>query len=126
MTERPTRPAVRAPAPDLAVDVHDVGGLPVVAVRGELDIVTVPRVRERIEPVGTPLVLDLVGVRLLSSAALQMLVDLHEDHRAGGHVLHVVVDRTRTVLRPLQITGLDGVLALHATVPDALAGRQLT
>ena len=34
--------------------------------------------------------------------------------------LRIVVDHTRPVIRPIQVTGLDDVLALFDTVEDAL------
>jgi anti-sigma B factor antagonist len=42
-------------------------------------------------------------------------------HR-GVDSLRIVVDNTRPVIRPIQLTGLDQVLSLYYSVADALTG----
>ena len=100
----------------------------VIAVEGEVDALTAPRLRaalgdafERLD--GRPLVVDLTNVRFLGSAGLRTLFDTAAeavDHR-GFDPLRVVVDHTRPVIRPIEMVGLDNVLSLYESVDDALA-----
>jgi len=72
---------------------------------------------------GRMLVLDLTQVRFLGSAGLRTLLDSAAEavtHR-GHEPLRVVVDENRPVVRPIEIVGLDNVLALYHSVSDALA-----
>ena len=100
----------------------------VLEVEGEVDGLTAPRLRaaiadafERLET--RPLVVNLSAVRFLGSAGLRMLFDSAAEavHQRGSEPLRIVVDHTRPVIRPIQIVGLDKVLALYTSVGDALA-----
>jgi anti-sigma B factor antagonist len=102
------------------------GGV-VVEVDGEIDGLTAPRLRtavfdafDRVD--GKPVVVDLTSVRFLGSAGLRALFDIAaESVNQRGHTpLRVVVDHTRPVIRPIEIVGLDNVLALYESVSDAL------
>ena len=99
----------------------------VVEVEGEVDGLTAPRLRAAVTEAldredGKPLVIDLAAVRFLGSAGLRMLFDLAREavHQRGFQPLRVVVDHTRPVIRPIEIVGLDNVLALYESVDDAL------
>jgi anti-sigma B factor antagonist len=95
---------------------------------GEIDGLTAPRMRAAIGAAferltGRMLVLDLTQVRFLGSAGLRTLLDSSAEavtHR-GHQPLRVVVDENRPVVRPIEIVGLDNVLALYHSVGDALA-----
>jgi anti-sigma B factor antagonist len=100
----------------------------VLEVDGEVDGLTAPRLREAISAAfdrvdGRPLVLDLSAVRFLGSAGLRMLFDSAAEavNQRGRQPLRIVVDHTRPVIRPIEIVGLDNVLALYESVGDALA-----
>lgn len=101
----------------------------VIAARGELDSLTVPHVEATVREylVAGPdrvqvAVVDLSGVTFLSSAGLELLMQLDQAAVAGNYELRVVTGGGRAVLRPLQLTGLDQHLRLYATVTDALTG----
>jgi anti-sigma B factor antagonist len=106
--------------------VHDQSHALVVTVAGEIDRFTVDRLRAAVAAgfdqlcEGEILVIDLTGVTFLGSPGLQALVDVTETAQQRREPLRLVVDHTRPVLRPLQITGLDTVLALYDTVEQAL------
>jgi anti-sigma B factor antagonist len=106
--------------------VHDQSHARVVTVAGEIDRFTVDRLRAAVVAgfdqlcEGEILVIDLTGVTFLGSPGLQTLVDVTETAQQRREPLRLVVDHTRPVLRPLQITGLDTVLALYDTVEQAL------
>ena len=98
----------------------------VVTVAGEIDLFTVDRFRAAVAAGfdelrdGEVLVIDLTEVTFLSSQGLQALVDVTQAAQRRREPLRIVVDHTRTVTRPIVVTGLDGVLALFNTVDDAL------
>jgi len=73
------------------------------------------------------LVLDLTHVRFLGSSGLRTLRDsaLEAADHDGHQPLRVVVDHRRPVIRPIEIVGLDQILALYHTVEDAIAAGDL-
>jgi anti-sigma B factor antagonist len=106
--------------------VHATGEALVVTVGGEIDLVTVDRFRAAVTAGfdqlhdGEILVLDLTEVTFLSSQGLQALVDVTQAAQRRREPLRIVVDNTRPVIRPIELTGLDNVLALFDTVEEAL------
>ncbi|MFI9383455.1 STAS domain-containing protein [Kutzneria sp. NPDC052558] len=115
----------RADAPVLWVDTEFAGAAVVVHVRGEIDMVSKDRLDERLraaEAVAVPpapVVLDLTGVRFLASMGLALLVTHHELCADRGTPLRVVATGHQ-VLRPIQITGLDQLLAITRSVAEAV------
>jgi anti-sigma B factor antagonist len=82
-----------------------------VSVTGEVDSITAPGLGncllEVIARPGTGTVeLDLRGVTFLDSAGLSALATAHRAAQAAGCELHMRCGTTRSVVRPLQITGL--------------------
>jgi anti-sigma B factor antagonist len=99
-------------------------GRAVIGLRGEVDIYTAPRFKERllalIDGGATRLVVDLSGVTFIDSTALGVLIGgVRRLHDAGGEMALVVT--TRPVERVLSITGLERVFVIHATRDAALA-----
>ena len=98
----------------------------VVTVAGEIDLYTVDRFRTAVAAGfdqlhdGQILVIDLTEVTFLSSQGLQALVEVTQTAQRRHEPLPIVIDRTRPVIRPIEITGLDDVLALFNTIEDAL------
>jgi anti-anti-sigma factor len=84
-----------------------------------------PGQRSRTRSVGAgcrQLVLDLTGVEFLGSHGLKVLADTAAVTAQGGHgLLRVAVGRSKRMLRPIQLAGLNAVLALHENVEDAIA-----
>ncbi len=119
------------PAPGgLGIVHHEVDGMLVIAVTGEVDLETAPALHEAVtagidRTRGMPCVLDLTTVTFLGSAGLTALVDATGRAEARREPLRIVVDSNRPVIRPIQVTGLDDVLRLYHTVDEAVgAGRQ--
>lgn len=111
----------------MTVDREDRGGCLVLVVHGEVDLGTGARLTEAgtdavSQAAGRPVVLDLSAVGFLSSSGLGLLVALDEDARAAGVSLRVVVDHSRSVIRPIRTLGLDEVLTLFRSLDDAVAG----
>jgi anti-sigma B factor antagonist len=112
-------------ATPIAVEVQAIDGGAVVAVTGEVDLLTADRLRDVLcaAVVDHPLVVaDLSAVAFLSSSGLTALALADRAAVAEGHELRVVA-RDRVVLRPIEITGLADRIRLFASVLDAVAGR---
>ena len=112
--------------PDLHTTVHRLGGCVVIAFAGEIDLLTAPvahtTVQQALQTSGgtTIVVLDLSEVTFLSSKGLQLLLDLADATSDRGMQLRVVPGTHHSVVRPLEITGIDTVLALFPTREQAL------
>jgi anti-sigma B factor antagonist len=108
-------------------------GALVLVVDGAVDGLTAPRLRAAIGEAfdrldGRILVLDLSRVGFLGSPGLRALFDsATEAVRHGGHrPLRVVVDHTRPVIRPIEMVGLDNMLALYHELDEALRNEEPT
>jgi anti-sigma B factor antagonist len=124
-----TGPRGDVPPPDqlMTVTQTDRGSQPVLVVRGEVDLSTGGRLRDTVSSVlqqtgAGPVILDLSAVDFLSSSGLGHLVALDEEGRQLSRPLRIVVDDTRSVVRPITTMGLDDVLSLFGTVDEAVAG----
>jgi anti-sigma B factor antagonist len=117
----------QAPAAEqlLRVESRRAGSALVVTVAGEVDMFTAPRVEAAVgralaDPAVDVIVIDLTDVEFLDHAGLSALVDAHRAAERQDEPLRIVVDHNRPVVRPLEITGLERVLALYDDVPEAL------
>lgn len=105
---------------------HATGEALVVTVAGEIDLLTADRLRVAVAAGfenlrdGEMLVIDLTQVTFMDSRGLQTLVDVTQAAQQRPEPLHIVVDHTRPVIRPIQVTRLHEVLALFDTLEDAL------
>ena len=104
----------------------------VLTVTAEIDGLTAPRLRHEMDAAfdvldGRSLIVDLTEVQFLGSPGLRTLRESADIavHKRGSGTLRVVVDRQRPVIRPIEIAGLDLLLALYHTVEHALAGGDL-
>ncbi|WP_158852143.1 STAS domain-containing protein [Saccharothrix deserti] len=103
-------------------------GLLLVRVSGSLDAASHRPIAAELdalfEPHPTSIVLDLRDVDFMGSAGIALLINAR--HRAGrlGTPFAVVADN-RSVLRPLQVSQVDGAIGLHATVDEAIAAVRL-
>ena len=109
------------------VNVAPVGDWSVVAVAGEVDVATAPRLRkEVIELVGAGhhrMVLDLEAVDFMDSTGLGVLIGVLRRLNAVGGELRVVCATPR-ILDLFSLTGLDKVFDLRPSVDDAVAGGE--
>ncbi|MFZ0120995.1 MAG: STAS domain-containing protein [Pseudonocardiaceae bacterium] len=105
--------------------VRREGAAIVVVVEGEVDLLTVGRLRAAVDEAlrdaaGRPVVVDLTAVTFLGSHGLAALAEAASKAEGRREPLRLVVDETSAVIRPMQLTGLDEVLALYCTVQEAL------
>ncbi|MEO3976854.1 STAS domain-containing protein [Streptomyces sp. CAU 1734] len=100
----------------------------VVTVSGELDVYTAPAFRDRLAEAAArseaDVVCDLSTVSYFDSTTIGVLVGALKNvcTRPGQRQLRVVAP-TDPVRKVLQLTGLDQVIPVYATVADALAAR---
>lgn len=110
----------------LGLDMREVPGALILTVTGEIDVLTTPRLRAAVskclDRADELLVVDLTEVSFLGSHGLAALVGAAQESATGPKKapLRLVVDENRPVVRPLEVTGLDDVLALYNSVDDAL------
>lgn len=105
---------------DLSVVEHH--GFTVVSVKGEIDVYTAPRLREKIVELANDghyqVVLDLNGVDFLDSTGLGVLVGGLKRLRSHDGDLSLVCNQHR-ILRVFEITGLTKVFSIYDTVETA-------
>jgi len=105
VTTRPTA------GPVASVPAVDLGG-PIVVVTGDLDLTTVDGVRARMAAAierGGRVVVDLRGVRHVSSAGVRLLAEAADQ----APQLSVIARGLSAVARVLRLTGVDDLVAVH-------------
>jgi anti-sigma B factor antagonist len=115
------------PEDELHISSSHLGTAVVLTVTGEIDLNTAPELQDAIlagiAEAGSGLcVVDLTKVDFLGSAGLAALLEATAHAQGKPKPLRIVVDANRPVIRPIEVTGLDQVLALFHTVEEALAG----
>lgn len=107
---------------DLGLEVSKRNGFAVLSVRGEVDIYTAPRFRERlIELVcdgNHQVIVDLDGVDFLDSTGLGVLVGGLKRLRSNDGDLSLVCTQGR-ILKMFEITSLTKVFDIYGTVEEA-------
>lgn len=109
--------------PTFGIQEHKVGDIPVLAVTGEIDVATAPELRAHLaehEGDETLVVVDLSAVGFLDSTALGVLVAALRKRGDAGKQLPLVVTDPH-VLKVFEITGLDQVFSISASVDEALS-----
>ncbi len=109
---------------DLTLETRDVDGRTIVAVGGEIDVYTAPKLRDKITELvaaGTyDLVIDMEAVEFLDSTGLGVLVGGLKKVRAHDGSLHLICNQDR-LLKIFRITGLAKVFVIHESAESALA-----
>lgn len=110
---------------DLTLETREIDGKTVVAVGGEIDVYTAPKLRDTISDIVSggayDLVVDLSAVEFLDSTGLGVLVGGLKKVRAHDGSLALVCAEGR-LLKIFRITGLAKVFTIHADQASALAG----
>jgi anti-sigma B factor antagonist len=112
--------------PGFEVGAVTTGPHAVVTVRGELDAHTAPMLKERllglVDEGIDRMVVDLREVTFIESVGLGTLVAARKRLRQSDKSLCLVIAGEQSVLRrTFEITGLDKVFPIHATVEAASA-----
>ena len=103
----------------------------VVRVKGDVDSSTVDELTARLTAAlqlaathpSRTVVIDLQPVTFFGSAALNAMLECHEEGRDAGTAVRLVADHDQ-VLRPIQVTELDRIFNIYPTLSDALAREQ--
>jgi anti-sigma B factor antagonist len=95
---------------ELSLDVSsDPTGQVVIAVAGEVEMVTAPQLAACIlEHATSDVVVDLSNVTFLDSSGITALVHGYNELRKNGHTLRTTGERD-LIRRVLEISGLDGL-----------------
>ena len=109
---------------DLRLDVTERDGVAVLAVHGEVDVSTAPRLRQQLVELASGghdrAVVDLEAVDFLDSTGLGVLVSGLKRFRTLGGDLLLVCTQQR-ILKVFEITGLTRVFGIHDSVDAAVA-----
>jgi anti-sigma B factor antagonist len=101
-----------------------MGSVVVVAVSGDLDMLTSPALAGAVDAAArngpSALIVDLSKVTFLASAGINLLAALHHD--VTFMVPFAVVADGPITGRPLKLVGIDQIVALYPTLEQALAG----
>jgi anti-sigma B factor antagonist len=116
--------------PQFGVELLEpVGDVAVVVVDGELDIYTAPQLAKALmkclDEGAVRLVVDLSAVPFIDSSGLGVLVTGLKRLQPRGGSLDIVCSRAN-VVRTFRLTGLLGILGLHATREEAMAAASRT
>jgi anti-sigma B factor antagonist len=115
MSSRDNSDASKSASPPFAIDRRELGGrTSVISVAGELDLSTAPQLKGR-----NVLFVDLSQTTFMDSTALGVLVGVNRSLGVGGK-LTLVCDET-SLLRVFELSGMDGVFTICATLDEALA-----
>ena len=110
-------------------------GIAVLAVGGEIDMVTAPQFEKAIDDVladdPPTLVIDLTEVTFLASVGLRLLARANErfvlataNKRCGESGGFAVVAGAPTTIRPIELTDLHEVFDVYLSLDDALAAMR--
>jgi len=104
---------------------HDEGPVHVIAMRGELDLATAPRLCVRIDAARRAgfrrVLVDLTTAEFCDSAGLRALIGTYRELAAHGGRLVVAVPPDSAVGRMFALAGAPEVLPVYETVDAGLA-----
>ncbi len=111
----------------LAVDHEAREDAVLVRVKGDVDSSTVDELTAHLTAAlklaathpARLVIVDLQSVDFFGSAALNAVLECHEEGRATGTSVRLVADHDN-VLRPIEVTELDRILEVYPTLSDAL------
>jgi anti-sigma B factor antagonist len=108
-------------AGELEIDVEDVAGARIVRVEGELDMATVGELENALGRIAADdrVILDLTACTFLDSSAVRVLVATARAAGDAGGTLSLVAS-SPTIVRVLEISAVDTMVPLHATLDAAL------
>ena len=111
---------------DLSLETRHTDDVTIVAVGGEIDVYTAPKLRDKVtELVGEGhynLVIDMENVEFLDSTGLGVLVGGLKKVRAHDGSMEIVCNQDR-LLKIFRITGLAKVFTIHDSEAAALSAH---
>jgi anti-sigma B factor antagonist len=120
------RPNIRGVDVDLTLATSEVEGATIIAVGGEIDVYTAPKLRDKITELVADgvydIIVDMEAVEFLDSTGLGVLVGGLKKVRAHDGSLQLICTQDR-LLKIFRITGLAKVFVIHDSADGALAAR---
>jgi len=111
---------------DLTLATNEVDGATIIAVGGEIDVYTAPKLRDKITELVADgvydIIVDMEAVEFLDSTGLGVLVGGLKKVRAHDGSLQLICTQDR-LLKIFRITGLAKVFVIHDSADGALAAR---
>jgi anti-sigma B factor antagonist len=111
---------------DLTLATNEVDGATIIAVGGEIDVYTAPKLRDKITELVADgvydIIVDMEAVEFLDSTGLGVLVGGLKKVRAHDGSLELICTQDR-LLKIFRITGLAKVFVIHDSADGALAAR---
>ena len=111
---------------DLTLATNEVDGATIIAVGGEIDVYTAPKLRDKITELVSAgvydIIVDMEAVEFLDSTGLGVLVGGLKKVRAHDGSLELICTQDR-LLKIFRITGLSKVFVIHDSADGALAAR---
>jgi anti-sigma B factor antagonist len=107
----------------MEIAISDQGGLKVVAISGEVDLSTSPKVRDALLDCilgGAGVVVDLSQVAYIDSSGVASLVEAFQSAKSRKLVF-TLASVGATPMRVLKLARLDQVFIIHDTVDTAIA-----
>ena len=112
-----------------SVDEHEEGGVHVLAVTGELDLATAPRLCARLDASRAGrqprLLVDLTNVEFCDSTGLRALLGAASEVRAHGGRFAIVCPLDGDVARLLDVVGAAEWMAIHGDPESGMAALRL-
>ena len=109
---------------DLTLATNEVDGATIIAVGGEIDVYTAPKLRDKITELVADgvydIIVDMEAVEFLDSTGLGVLVGGLKKVRAHEGSLQLICTQDR-LLKIFRITGLAKVFVIHDSADAALA-----
>ncbi|MEU0946867.1 STAS domain-containing protein [Streptomyces canus] len=114
----------QAPQPDqLSIVDTSSEGIRILAVAGEIDYDTCETLRQALDVPATPpprLVIDMRKVTFMDSTGINLLIAAHQSATDAGGWIRLAAP-TSSVMRTIQIVGLDTLIDCHAILREALS-----
>jgi anti-sigma B factor antagonist len=105
------------------ITTHRVRGVQLVRLKGEMELAMAARLQSALDQAVRPggrVLLDMVGVTLLDSAAIREILRLYSGLSEVGGRLALAVRPASAVKRVVLLCGLHQFLPVHESVRDAL------
>ncbi len=113
-------------ASDCTVEQTWSGRIAVLSVAGALDMLTADTLQGAVDAAlgaqPSALIVDLTAVEFLGSAGMSVLISTSD--ATGVDLPFAVVAHGPATARPLALTGITEIIAVYATLPDALLSTQ--
>jgi anti-sigma B factor antagonist len=107
----------------MEINIETVDEVTIVTMEGDVDSNSAPMAQEQILELATPgsrILLDLSGVKYMSSAGLRVLLSVHRQAtRQEGTI--VLVGLAEEIKDTMEITGFLNFFTVRDTVPDGVA-----